>query len=80
MGSDTLKDKYDVKPSLFEDLSLLLDQTLVLEEQNHNIELTKGEKEQLKEQLININQEIGNNIIFFISASVILEDKKTIYN
>lgn len=80
LGSDTLKDKYDVRPSLFEDLSLLLDQTLVLEEQNHNIDLTKGEKEQLKEQLININQEIGNNIIFFISASVILEDKKTIYN
>ena len=75
LSSQKLNQKYDITPDLLKELSTLIDEVALQEEKNSDVNLTKEEKEQIKDKIIKINNQIGDNIIFYINASKILNDE-----
>lgn len=78
LGNNHLQNEYDLEPGIFDSLTSLVDQAILEEEKNSNSEITKEEKEIIKEQLARINQEIGNNIIFYINANAIIHEPQMV--
>lgn len=79
-SSMSLTQRYDIRPDLLEELSTLVDEVAKEEEKNSDINVTKEEKEQIKEKINKINRQIGDNIIFYISANKIINDEKIYRN
>ena len=75
-SSKSLSQKYDIRPDLLEELSTLVDEAALEEEKNSDINITKEEKKQITERINKLNRQIGDNIIFYISANRIVNGEK----
>ena len=74
LGDDSLKNAYDIEEGLFISLAKFVDMAVIYEDENHNLDITKAQKEELEKSLKGLGQEIGNNLIFYINALKITKE------